>query len=44
MEVKKNNPCVIKPPPKPKTKPKPKTRIEAKGLALEIKKTRYFLC
>ena len=46
MEVKKYNPFVVmnKPKskprvkPKPKAKPKPQTKLEARGLALEIKK------
>ena len=48
MEVKKYNPfVVIKPKPKPwnkpKAKPKPQNKLEARGSALENKKTRYYL-
>ena len=38
MEVKENNPFVVKPKQKPKPLPKPKTKLEARGLTLENKK------
>ena len=47
MEVKKYNPFVVikpKPKPKAKVKPKPKVKLEARGLALEKKESRHYLC
>ena len=41
MEVKKYGPFVVI---KPKPKPKPKVKLEARGLALENKKNRHYLC
>ena len=53
MKAKKYNPFLIKPPPKSKTRSKPtgsvrerswKTKLEARGLSLEKKEIRYYLC